>query len=204
MLKIFEQIVGKLEGGEYDLIIGVDASGRIPTFIMDKLVNYIYTKKGHDYHQTRFFAGSGIIDSAAEQIRQWNPRKKVLIVEDTIVTGNSIKFLTSALKEINTHFDIIAVSSSRYPEKLVSEFGADNVYLGGEGDDYTSIYARRNLSGVIKKRGEGGFAKPYKRVMEKHTDTSPKIQEDINEARADADIVVNNLIDWYESQKHEP
>lgn len=30
-----------------------------------------------------------------------------------------------------------------------------------------------------------------------------EIQEEINEARGDVDVVVNNLIDWYESQKQE-
>jgi len=45
---------------------------------------------------------------------------------------------------------------------------------------------------------------PYKQmVKEEQGNIPPYIQESINEAREDADVVVNNLIDWYESQKQE-
>jgi hypothetical protein len=34
-----------IERGDYDLIIGIDASGRIPTLISSKVIGYIYEKK---------------------------------------------------------------------------------------------------------------------------------------------------------------
>jgi len=99
IFKIFKEILPTLEKGEYDLIIGIDASGRIPTLIIDKLVNYVYTKNSQEFPKTRFLAGSGSKEDAEEYIKTWDPRKKVLIVEDTILTGTSVKFLTEVLNK---------------------------------------------------------------------------------------------------------
>ena len=57
MRKIFEQISGNFERGEYDLMIGTDASGRIPALIIFKLAKHIYEKSSHPLPMFRFIAG---------------------------------------------------------------------------------------------------------------------------------------------------
>lgn len=203
MKKIFKELLPNIEKGDYDLIIGIDASGRIPTLIVGKLINYVYAKKGNEFPKTRFLAGSGKKESAEEQINKWNPQKKVLIVEDTILSGSSIKFLANILKEKGIHFDIASISTwgSIENERQRLRLGSDNIYIGTS--DSTDIYKARHLGGVKKEQGDT-FARPYKKTVEgERGNIPPHVQETINEARNEADIVVDQLIDWYESQKHE-
>jgi len=189
MMEAFKEVLPNLERGDYDLIIGIDASGRIPTLIMDKLINYIYTKNGHDSLKTRFLAGARNASSKKEnvedKIREWNPQKKVLIVEDIAFTCSSIKHIADCLKDMNIHFDIMAVQGP--PLDGCEGIGADNIYSSSQ---YSSIYGARHLSGVEKDAGH----------------TFSKATEDrksVREARADADIIVSDLINWYEFWKQE-
>lgn len=204
---VLKEMLKNIERGDYDLIIGIDSSGRVPTLIIKQFLDYVYSKKSFNLPDARFIAGNVSKETAKKKIQEWNPRKKVLIVEDTIATGDSIKFLCQALRENNVSFDVATVGTtgvysdtSEIKEELKEKLGIKNIYFGVVGSP--NIYGRQDLSGVVKEgRGEP-FAEPYKKV-EEHSDSSNDIQESINEARADADIVVNNLIDWYESQKHE-
>ena len=199
---ILKEILPKIEKGEYGLIIGIDTSGRIPTLIIDKLVNYIYTQKGNDFSRTRFLAGRGDKEETKKQIEIWGPSKKVLIIDDTFIVGNAIRFLTEALREMKVPFDIVAVSGlgGNYRESALN-IGAGKIYIGKS--DNAAIVNAKHLSGVHKYAGDK-FSKSYKKLMEEeHDNNLPLIQETMNEARADVDVVVNNLIDWYESQKQD-
>lgn len=197
--KIFKEILPNFERGDYDLIIGIDASGRTPALIMDKLMNYVYAQKGNSFI-TRFLAGKGSEDGANSQINEWNPQKKVLIVEDTILSGSSIIFLTNVLREKEIAFDIVAISGygSTGITSQRSDLGAGHIYIGTS--DKVDIYGERRLSGVRKFIGET-FSEPYKKWLNEGGANPSYIQEAINEARSDADIVADHLIDWYEAQK---
>lgn len=199
-------MLANIEKGEYDLVIGIDSSGRIPALIIDKFINHIYSKKGYSLPGARFIAGKVGREAAKKRIQEWNPRKKVLIVEDTIVTGNSVKFLCQALVELKISFDIAAVGNwgvysdtAELEEEIKEKLGVEKIYFGTT--EPPSIYSKKDLSGVIKEGLGEHFSKPYKMVGgEEYSNASADIQENINQARADADIVVSNLIDWYESQ----
>lgn len=216
---IIEQMGNNIERGEYDLVIGIDASGRIPTLIMVKIINHIYNQNGYDSPKVRFVAGSGGKNVVNELVKKWNPQKKVLVIEDTLITGYSLKFLIEGLQENGIRFDIITVSGPDN-SRMVSKFGfykigADNIYVGDSVGDAT-IYGRRNLSGIQKEVGDT-FSRPYKKVKAEEQITklgeevvdpfggsvSSYAQEQINEARTDADVVADHLINWYESQKQE-
>lgn len=57
---ILEKILGNIEKGEYNLIIGADASGRIPTLVFKKFIDYVYQKLGYPLAKTIFLAGAGM------------------------------------------------------------------------------------------------------------------------------------------------
>ena len=59
MMNLLAQMKDKIDAGNYGLIVGDDASGRIPTRIFDRILNEVNMEKGHDKIHTRFFAGSG-------------------------------------------------------------------------------------------------------------------------------------------------
>ena len=56
--RILKDILPNIERGDYQLIVGDDASGRIPTLIIDRFIKKVYKKMGFDTPQTIFFAGS--------------------------------------------------------------------------------------------------------------------------------------------------
>ena len=60
MRVILEKIIGNIERGGYNLIIGADASGRIPTLAFSKLINHVYQKFGYQLPKTIFLAGAGM------------------------------------------------------------------------------------------------------------------------------------------------
>lgn len=201
MTKILEQMAGNIERGEYDLIIGIDASGRIPTLIIKKFSDNIYSKKGYSSPVIRFIAGRVNKRNAEAKIQEWNPQKRVLIVEDTLITGSSIKFLCQVLRENHILFDIVTIgidlTNFHRLREVEKELGAANIYPGGIGE--SSIYKQGHLSGTMKGGGGGTFAIPYVRAVGGGIND----QKTINQARADADVVADNLINWYESQKQE-
>ena len=63
------------------------------------------------------------------------------------------------------------------------------------------ISGRSDLSGVTKKGIGESFSQSNKKVGEEYGNTSPDVQEKINQARVDSDFVVSNLIDWYNQNK---
>lgn len=56
--RIMEQISSLLESGEIQLIIGDDASGRVPTAIFRKIFDIAYKERGFIVPETRFITGS--------------------------------------------------------------------------------------------------------------------------------------------------
>lgn len=73
---ILEKMLPNIERGEYDLIIGIDASGRIPTIIMEKFIKHVYSKNRISLPDIRFMAGKINEYNAKEMIEKWNPSKK--------------------------------------------------------------------------------------------------------------------------------
>jgi len=55
---LLEQLRDKIDKGEYGVIIGDDASGRIPALILDNVIKSVYQDKGYTKPKTIFFAGS--------------------------------------------------------------------------------------------------------------------------------------------------
>lgn len=57
MEKLLDQLRPHIEGGEYQLIVGDDASGRIPTLIFRRIIKAIYEEKGYPKPETAFLQG---------------------------------------------------------------------------------------------------------------------------------------------------
>jgi len=209
MRSILERILPRIEKGEYDLIIGIDASGRIPALITEKFINYVYGIKGLDIPKTRFVAGNIDKENSLKEISSWNPQKRVLIVEDVIESGESIESLCNALGQKNIAYDIVTMGGismrddvelfKKSSDTLKQKLGTDNIYVGQTGP--MDISGRSDLSGVTKKGIGESFSQSNKKVGEEYGNTSPDVQEKINQARVDSDFVVSNLIDWYNQNK---
>ena len=173
--KILAEIAPRLEKGEYQLLIGDDASGRVPTWIWKKIIGEIYEEKGFPPIETVYIAGSGssgksqnLVGDAFQEkkekiedflkylrkgkenqkIRVCAPLSRVLIATDSVFTGTSLDPLTEVLKENGIPFDIVAIGLQKtHSGDKGIRFGQKIIYgkIGLPGVDGSS-----HLSGVGK------------------------------------------------------
>lgn len=116
--------------------------------------------------------------------------------------------MCKALRENNIPFDVATVGfvgvysdTSEIKEELKEELGIENIYFGIT--NVPGIYGKKGLSGVEKEGKGEAHSRPYKQGGEGWGSSNPNIQKNTNQAREDANVVANRLIDWYESQKQE-
>lgn len=198
--RLLEGLHERIEQGSYDLIVGDDASGRIPTLILRNVIKAIYHEKGLPIPYTAFVAGSRFIhephipektDQITQHIKkiaEWHDgNDRALIVTDTIGGGLSLKPLYDALRENNIEYDIATLSLAHMPEmtdevrERVERSMGGKLYFGQTG--VPRIYGRHDLAGVEKKL-EDIFA---------HSHPTPSVKI----ARADVKKLSAELVDWY-------
>lgn len=164
---ILEQIKPDIETGSYSMVLGIDGSGRVPALVIGGVVKEIYKKNGENV-DIKFLTGSRRMSESLQDIKRneikehvikWNldQSKRILLVDDTLASGNSIKLICDVLKEVGYKFDVAAVgwtrSNSGRDEEYVREFlGAERLVIGSVG--IPEIYHRPDLSGVEKKSQE--------------------------------------------------
>lgn len=210
---ILESLRDRIENGEYCMIVGDDASGRIPTLIMANVMKQIYQKKGLPPPEIRFFAGStglgghdeGIrsdkIKQIAEGVRssvnnrgsQQN-KTRILFVTDTIATGRTTKVFAKAFQELGIDFDIATIALLD-PEESTKKFGhlidPETRIAYGQDEVTPEIYTAEHLSGV-NKRSRDVHAKPAYHFGHNYSTT-------ITEARQDAKIIARHLLHHWEN-----
>jgi hypothetical protein len=216
--RLLEQLHDRIESGSYDLIIGDDASGRIPTLVMRDVIKRIYHERGRKIPHTAFVAGSRFIDeiripektkALAEHVRkiaEWHDESdRALVITDTIGMGLSLKPLFDALRENGIEYDIATTSLVHMPEmtdearKMVERSMGGNLYYGEVG--MPRIYGRHDIAGV-KKNPIDLFAT---RHIEKRIQL-PQYEKPVSKvriARADAKKLASDLVDWYHERYSE-
>lgn len=169
MAKMLEQVLDNIKMGEYQLIIGEDASGRIPTLIVRRFVNKIYKNLGLPDITTRHFAGRNREynndDETPDKIKKMKEYiqhikdasnidiNKALVVTDYIAYGTSIAFLIKMLGEANIKTTLLTVGSTADADNpnlalCKEKYGLISVHSGGE--ELPLIYGKSDISGVEK------------------------------------------------------
>jgi len=213
--KILEQISPLLESGEVELIIGDDASGRIPTAIFRKIFDLAYKERGFPTPETRFLSGSRYLKDEvkeekkkkiAEYLEQvlidiekkfGRPLHKVLVVTDVIKTGHSLDPIIEVLNEMGIAGEVVSVSvldGEPVVEEIKNRWKVP-VHLGA--DYLPDIYGQQKLSGVVKQESRL-FAETYKNAWGVGAEEGEKTQEQINKAR---DIADNLAVEVYTKWK---
>ena len=191
---IFSSLRREIEAGGYSLVIGLDASGRLPALVIKSALEQIYEKKGFLKPETFFCAGfrTSSSDKVKSQKRaqlkelfvkfierihfNFDLNKKALIVEDSVNKGGSFGPVVVMLENMGIKADVVAMTMVHPPkqreEAEPSSSGKPSglvvkVYIGGYG--VPKIYDTPYLSGVIKHPSNvlaTGFGVSVKRKYE--------------------------------------
>lgn len=121
ILPLTEKLKENIDKGEYDMLLGDDASGRIPTLILRGIINernrklHPELRSSESEIKTRFVAGGqlknkDVLKDVVKEIGS-EVKKKVLVVTEYISSGRSMEKFSTALKELNIPFDIATLRS---------------------------------------------------------------------------------------------
>jgi hypothetical protein len=220
---LLTQLRERIEKVGYQLVIGDDASGRIPALIVHKTLESICEQKGLFKPEILFFAGSrGLKEKRmyqeleakqahiAELFRYSNPKilRRALIVTDAIQTGDSLLPLVNGLNANGIDYDIASITLGSEgkrnfkPDKAVArlskKLGGDLFYA--KVSAFPAVFDRKDLSGVQKDPREV-FSFPVTADSEDSIEQEKvrRIQEKINSARKDSKILARKLLDWYQN-----
>ncbi len=203
--KILEKgIEQKIENHEYDLLIGEDASGRIPALVFDQIFKKVY---GEENPKLLFMAGARYKYGNSKISREFTEyvkmnasgKKKALIVTDFVETGGSISAICNALKNNDIEYDIASCAIYNEKEFEYTPEVKDHIYFGSFGKP--EIFHQPNLSGVLKNYGDvlSSHANQHvsdiklpENVLGEKTIYS---QDKINEAREDVKKLAEILVE---------
>ncbi|MBI4121132.1 MAG: hypothetical protein HY457_02665 [Parcubacteria group bacterium] len=214
---IFNQLAEGIENGEwYDLIVGDDASGRIPTLIVAGVLKEIAEARGLEKPDMLFFAGvkdvalkkkrKREIVEVLKQHEKWSgtAHKRALLVTDTIASGETIRDITDALKEQDIFFKIITIGTTFGVPKTEEQVKESREYiLGGKiisGMRGTpKIYQMHTYGGVQKEDKASIHALPIRTALSQTGSDYPpnSFQKNINEARADSKEIAHEIAEKY-------
>lgn len=213
----------RINRGDYGLIIGDDASGRIPALIFDKVLKKIYSERNFNSPQTIFLAGSSglsqekveektkkllnyfekeLVNMLGSEKMELLKSKKILIVTDTIYSGRGLKPLTDVLKDNGFNFDIATIGffpfDYNYDESLRKLKGilGGNIFYGTTGTP--DIYNKKNISGVVKE-AEEVLSIPVRTVTEISEQGKKIVQKNTAASRQDVNKITTEIFDWYRS-----
>jgi len=210
--KILKHLYPKIIAGEYGVIIGDDASGRIPALLFNDFIAGVYKEYGFEKPDIRFIAGSKdlhdeeketkkklifeYLNKIRENLPETNASKKALIVTDVINTGVSLDPLIEVLKEIGMGFDVACIGDDTTQD--VEKRWGKEVYFGEPGIPY--IYGFGSISGVEKKTTEL-FSTPIKNNPTYSKDEKKDIQLSINESREDVRLLAGQILETLKKKK---
>ena len=214
----FENLTKKLTPAirrhEYNLIIGDDVSGRLPTRIVGDLLRKVYKEDKITVPEIRFFAGGlreeGEIEDVVKGISDYirgsisknkiDPSKtKVLLTTEYMAKGRTMSYFIRALRENGLSSDIAALNLYRprdfFREDKPSDFKDVKIYHGGIATSspfFHRLISTSKLAGVAKESGKI-FTVPLK----KDKDLSGLKQQ----SREDVKKMADYLYQIYEQEK---
>ncbi len=172
----------------YDTILSDDASGRLVSLLLKRIIDHKKEEAGGKKTAT-FFLASGRHSSTAidKSIRKFISKKKnelgkTLLVTEYIETGKSIEKLAKALEDKHIDFDIAALSIDRLPQHYGNSEFPRHLYYGSLGKQGLSFYDQESFGGVTK--GEKG-PHPVKSGF--------TVRSDVERARKEVAVIADKL-----------
>ncbi len=224
--KYLEILVGEMaeaiENEEFDVLVGDDASGRLPTLFLRKVFLLRMKKKYpnlsdsevNDKIKTFFVAGGrgfgneNDLKIFFEKIKTLT-KKKILFVTEHIFTGDSLVKMAHIMKKAGLSFGVATMSINREvgiednisSQLLINELKNKKLFFSGGFGFEPNIYGKAEMSGVVKNISEkngfsfvvGAHAKPIKAEELGQFNTKDKLGEEKNKARIGVEDLANQI-----------
>ena len=161
--KILEELRPEIEGKTYQLVIGDDASGRLPALLIWQTLRELAEKKETLRPQVRFIAGTRhyskegpvgmkkkhkVLEYIQGLKKDIPDLRRVLIVTDTIASGQSLEPLAQSLREVGVEYDIATIALMNNQQGVEQKLSGRVIAGGTWRDD--SVYIKYHLGGVVK------------------------------------------------------
>lgn len=197
-VEAFAKIVDetKEKAGEYDAILSDDASGRLISLTLRKVLNKVREQQDKDELPLYFMAGGrnsgGELREIAKFLKEHEELRNVLVVSEYIATGASMEEFAEVLERQSVEFDVAVLSTQdrQSLEKAHPEL-VKHLIVGQDDSDVGRLfYSNSNYTGVRKQfpsSKEEPSAHPI-RVSEYEKDP-----EKVKQARNDASILAEEL-----------
>jgi adenine/guanine phosphoribosyltransferase-like PRPP-binding protein len=155
-----------VEAGRFDLIIGEDTSGRIPTRMLARALNTRLRAAGRRALPVACVQGirneqkedPGLVRLRArvEEMRRAIPalpqQPRALIITEMVDTAGSLANLGRVLNEAGIGFDVASADIWAAPDKLRATLPAGTRLYGGGGQVYHLVCNRPSLSGLVREK----------------------------------------------------
>ena len=225
---IINQLKPRIDRGEYKIIIGDDASGRLPTLVLHNILSSIYKSRGFPKLQTRFIAGAHgnpwykdfLQRKKNDRIREYIKNLKtfldegalpgrILIVSEFIEKGEGLSPLATLLNEAGIEYDIatVGVASKTVQQELEKQWGHE--IIPGEITVSSYIHNMNKYTGVIKdnpnlharklRPGDKSYSGPGNEVEKIIFDENTSLR--VSETRKHLGELARRLSDEYSQQK---
>lgn len=206
---LVQQLKEKIDNEEYDMLIGDDVSGRIPTLILRGVINerrhQLSKDKSSQVNEipTKFIVGGRAYDvENTEEIIKFlekikpQIKKKALLVTEYMDSGKGMDKMARAFNRAGIDFDVATFASFENPDfyqKNCDNLSGHEIFAGEEGFEHVSgIYGQRGFAGIMKHHEhESAHAVRYKG----HYERMPlEKQKNINQAREDVKILAAEVV----------
>lgn len=227
---LMEKLRANIERGEYGLIIGDDASGRIPTLILGEVIKRISKLKSVRDPSIIFIPGTlsrviGLDEQLQGYVQKYGAQEKdkVLIVTETVRSGDTLRVLVETLESLGHICDIATIGIEHgdmayYKKRRSENLGNASIFSGDyykKGNGTTDalnpntplIFRNKEMSGVYQNKNE--FVSRTRQSIHKEpafensSEHLAKIQKVVSDSRTEAFVLVDKLVAWYVSQDKE-
>ncbi len=182
---------------EIEIIVGDDASGRLPSLLIKHSLDAVRQKMGLPPIPIRFIASGRSTGEQTEAVRHYLEEHKSELASAVIVTefmssGESMAELVRMFRGLDLEPIVAAVSIGGEPEFYREKIQAKIIYgqIGQAGLDFYGSKSRP-FSGVNKKMGarDSAHSEPTKKYEAKTKEQQIDVQRTINAARDDVALV---------------
>ncbi|MBI5153105.1 MAG: hypothetical protein HZA36_01460 [Parcubacteria group bacterium] len=223
--RLLEQIRPHLEGGDYQLLVSDEASGRIPALIFLKVINRVYGKKG--LPKLRFIPIAGrnikiedrrtremhdqkiehIAVELTEKILSTMPEggsRKALVVTDAINSWAAMGTITKALRKANVGFEIATIGMTERATEFKPLWESTGVTIYWDNLTETPrLYQKEKLSGVRQKEPyhEHVYSEPVGQEADESREEYLKRRGERNKS---IEALSEELFEWYKKESKNP